>query len=61
MSEYQQSKRQAFRDAEVKYRETHDRRGYALGVGIPNNREGRRRIKRSWRGVPMRSEDPGRD
>lgn len=45
-------KQAAREDAERKYRETHDRWGHALGTPeLPNNREGRRRMARSWRGV----------
>lgn len=52
-------KRLAWRRAEKAYRETHSRDGYGLGSeAYPDNREGRRALKRSWKRTPL---DRGHD
>ena len=45
-----EQKVEAERQAQAEYRKTHSRDGYALGSeNYPNNREGRRRLARSWK------------
>ncbi|NUO96771.1 MAG: hypothetical protein HOW59_02450 [Nonomuraea sp.] len=41
----------ALREEQRRYRETHSRDGYPLGSPeYPDNRAGRRRLARTWRG-----------